>query len=47
MLSRRQDAGAGYRSFVNNLMEFSELGKLAQHADLTRLDEGEGIVAAL
>ena len=46
-VSKRQHSGAGYRSLANNLMEFSELGELAQHVDLTRLDEGEGIIAAL
>ena len=39
-VSKRQDAGAGYVSLANNLIEFSELGELAQHVDLRRLDEG-------
>ena len=45
--SKRLDAGASYRSLANNLTEFSELGELAQHVDLKRLDEGEGIAATL
>ena len=46
-VSKRQDAGVGYISLSNNLIEFSELGELGQHVDLRRLDEGEGIIAAL
>ena len=48
-VSKRHDAGAGYTciSLANNLIEFSELGELAQNVDLRILDEGEGIIAAL
>ena len=45
--SKRPDAGAGYVSLASNLPKFSELGELPQHVDLRRLDEGQGILAAL
>ncbi len=41
--SKRQDAGAGYKSLGNKLQEFSELGELDESVDLGRLDEGDGI----
>ena len=45
-VSKRQDPGAGYISLDNNLIKCSERGELAQHVDLRRLDEDEGIIAA-
>ena len=44
-MSSYQDASAGYTA--SNLIKFSGLGGFAQLVDLRRLDEGEGIIAAL
>ena len=46
-LSRRHDIGRGYKSLAENLFKFNELGKLPKSLQLNRIDEGQGIEAAL
>ena len=45
--SKRQDIGRGYKSLAANLVKFNELGKLPRTLQLERIDEGQGIEAAM
>ena len=45
--SKRKDAGAGYKSFTENLMRFSDIDELPVKISLERLDDGDGIEATL
>ena len=45
--TKRKDSGAGYKTFEDNMLAFSELGELPQDMDLQQLDEGQGIAATL
>ena len=45
--SKRKDIGQGYQSFAENLVKFDELGELPKTLQLDRMDEGEGIKAAM
>ena len=45
--SKRKDAGAGYKSFTENLMRFSDIDELPVKISLKRLDDGDGIEATL
>ena len=45
--SKRKDVGKGYQSLAENLVKFKELGKLSTNVQLDRMDEGQGIEAAL
>ena len=44
---KRNDIGKGYQSLAENLVKFDELGKLARTLQLDRLNEGQGIEAAM
>lgn len=46
-LSKRKDIGKGYQSLADNLAKFDELGKLPRTLQLDRIDEGQGIEAAM
>ena len=46
-LSRRHDIGRGFKSLAENLVKFNELGKLPKGLQLNRIDEGQGVEAAL
>jgi len=45
--SKRKDIGKGYQSLAENLIKFDELGKLPRTLQLDRLNEGQGVEAAL
>ena len=45
--SKRPNTGSGYKTLAGNMMQFGELGLLPRTLQLDRLDEGEGIGAAL
>ena len=45
--SKRKDAGAGYKSFTENLMRFSDVDDFPVKISLERLDDGDGIEAIL
>ncbi len=45
--SKRQDIGRGYKSLAENLVKFNELGNLPRTLQLDRIDEGQGIEAAM
>lgn len=45
--SERKDVGKVYKSLAENLVKFDELGILPRTLLLDRLDEGEGIEAAM
>ena len=45
--SKRTDIGAGYQSLGDNLNSFLKLGKQPLPIDISRLDEGDGIVSTL
>ena len=45
--SERQDTGRGYKSLADNLVKLNELGELPRTLQLDRIDEGQGIEAAL
>jgi len=45
--TKRPNTGSGYKTLAGNLMQFGELGLLPRTLQLDRLDEGEGIEAAL
>ena len=42
-----QDIGKGYQSLADNLAKFDELEKLPRTLQLDRIDEGQGIEAAM
>ena len=46
-LSKRQDVGRGYKTLAENLIKFDQLEKLPKTLQLDRIDEGEGIEAAM
>jgi len=46
-LSKRTDAGVGYRSVASNITGFAELGELPGFICLSALDEGQGIAETL
>ena len=45
--SKRQDVGRAYKALAENLMKFDELGTLPRTLQLDRIDEGQGIEAAM
>ena len=45
--SKRTDKGSGYSSLAEHLIQFNELGQLPSTLPLERLDEGQGIEAAM
>lgn len=45
--SKRKDLGKGYQSLAENLAKFDELGRLPRTLQLGRIDEGQGIEAAM
>ena len=45
--SKRNDIGKGYQSLAENLVKFDEVGKLPRTLHLDRLNEGQGIEAAM
>ena len=45
--SKRRDIGRGYQSLAENLVKFNELEKLPKTLQLDRIDEGQGIEAAM
>jgi len=45
--SLRHDKDAGYESLANILPDFEKLGQLPSHLALHRIDEGDGLFAAL
>lgn len=45
--SKRKDVGQGYHLLAENLLKFDELGKLPRTLRLDRMDEGQGIEAAM
>ena len=45
--SKRKDAGAGYKSFTENLLRFSDIADIPGRISLERLDDGIGIESIL
>ena len=45
--SKRQDVGRAYKALAENLMKFDALGTLPRTLQLDRIDEGQGIEAAM
>lgn len=45
--SKRKDVGKGYQSLAENLVKFDELGELPRTLHLNRMNEGQGIEAAM
>jgi len=45
--SKQKDIGRGYQLFAENLVKFYELRKLPRTLQLERMDEGQGIEAAM
>ena len=44
---KKEDIGKGYQSLADNLAKFDELGKLPRTLQLDRINEGQGIEAAM
>ena len=45
--SKRKDAGAGYKSFTENLLRFSDIAEIPGRISLERLNDGIGIESTL
>ena len=47
ILTKRKDFGIAYQTLAKNILRMDELNQLPKNVQLDRIDEGEGLEAAL